>query len=213
MSTPRIDILARTPMVLQRRVPRGRHRGGFSMIELLVALTISSLLLTACLTALDGSFKAYEATADQASTHVVSRLVMHRVLQMIRTGEEFGPYPMQVLKPTEIQSDSIQFVSYRNDDTGERQVTKLVFDSANEKLVFTRENYLNGVLQSTATNPLIHNVKAAEFTLEYDVGPTLRRATVDLSILPDDTSDVAITTALQSPVLRLIASTTPRKLY
>ena len=39
---------------------------GFSVIEMLIALTISSMLLTACLVALDGSFKAYEVTTDSA---------------------------------------------------------------------------------------------------------------------------------------------------
>src|SRR5262249_54498554 len=51
-------------------------RRGFSMVEMLIALTISSLLLTACLVALDTMFKFYETTSEEASTHVVSRLVM-----------------------------------------------------------------------------------------------------------------------------------------
>ncbi len=210
-----------TPTRRIHRRPVSALRHGFSMIELLIALTISSMLLTACLTALDSSFKAYETTADQASTHVVSRLVMHRMLAMIRTGEEFGPYPIQVLSPTSIESESMQFVSFRNDATGERQVTRIEKKGDGKdpkgndkfKLVFKRDDYLGGVLQKSVEYPLITNLKAALFTLEYDVGPSLRRATVDLTILPDDTSDVSVTTDLQTPVLRLIASTTPRKLY
>jgi prepilin-type N-terminal cleavage/methylation domain-containing protein len=205
----------------RRRGARASIRRGFSMVELLIALVISSMLLTACLAALDSSFKAYETTADQASTHVVSRLVMHRMLAMIRTGEEFGPYPIQVLTPTSIDSESIQFVSFRNDATGERQVTRIEKQAdgkdpkGNDKfvLVFKRDDYLGGVLKKSIEQPLIRNLMEAKFTLEYDVGPSLRRATIDLSILPDDTSDVAVSTDLKTPVLRLIASTTPRKLY
>jgi type II secretory pathway component PulJ len=189
------------------------------MVEMLIALMISSLLLTACLVALDSSFKSYEATTDAASTHVVSRLVMHRVMAMIRQGEEFGPYPLNVLIPTKVDSTYLEFVSYQNTATGQRQVTRI--ERADDpqaqgayQLNYRRWDYLNGVLQHTFTYPLIRNLKEAHFTLEFDIGPRLTRATVDLAIKPDDVSTVAtnIHTELQSPVLRLVASATPRRL-
>jgi len=198
--------------------PRGTRRG-FSLVEMLIAFTISALLMTACLVALDSSFKSYETTTESASTHVVSRLVMHRIMAMIRQGEEFGPYPGGVVIPTRIDSDYVEFVSYRNDATGERQVTRL--EKAEDpqapdtyQLQYQRWDYVNGVLQQTFTYPLIRNLKEARFTLEYDIGPRLTRATVDLSIKPDDVSTVAtnIHTELQSPVVRLISSASPRKL-
>lgn len=198
--------------------PRGTRRG-FSLVEMLIAFTISALLMTACLVALDSSFKSYETTTESASTHVVSRLVMHRIMAMIRQGEEFGPYPVGVVIPTRIDSDYVEFVSYRNDATGERQVTRL--EKAEDpqapdtyQLQYQRWDYVNGVLQQTFTYPLIRNLKEARFTLEYDIGPRLTRATVDLSIKPDDVSTVAtnIHTELQSPVVRLISSASPRKL-
>ncbi|HZW10885.1 MAG TPA: prepilin-type N-terminal cleavage/methylation domain-containing protein [Phycisphaerales bacterium] len=66
--------------------PRGGAARAFSVVELLVALTISSLLLTATLVALDASFKSYKVTTESASSHVVARMVMHRMTTMIRTG-------------------------------------------------------------------------------------------------------------------------------
>src|SRR5205814_3428652 len=93
-------------------------RRAFSMIEMLIAFTISALLLTACLVALDSSFKSYEATTESASTHVVSRLVMHRLMAMIRQGEEFGPYPLGIVIPTRIESDYLEFVSFQDSATG-----------------------------------------------------------------------------------------------
>ena len=108
------------------RPPTARvARRAFSMVEMLIALTISSLLLSACLVALDTSFKAYETTTESASTHVVSRLVMHRVMAMIRQGEEFGPYPLGVVTPTKIETAYIEFVSLEDDATGQRQVTRI----------------------------------------------------------------------------------------
>ncbi len=69
--------------LLHRRL---RRPSGFSLIEMLVALAISGLMLTAAMVALDSSFKGYKITTDSASTHVVSRLVMTRLSSMIRTG-------------------------------------------------------------------------------------------------------------------------------
>jgi prepilin-type N-terminal cleavage/methylation domain-containing protein len=194
-------------------------RRAFSMVELLIAILVSSLMLTACLVALDSSFKSYEHTSETASTHVVSRLVMTRVMAMIRQGQEFGPYPVQVLSPTTLESGYVEFVSLDDAATGRRQVTRLekVADPnlpGMFTLQYRRWDYLNGALQTSFNYPLIRNLKEARFTLEYDVGPALRRATVDLTIRPDDysTNVTSISTDLHVPVLRLISSTSPRRL-
>jgi prepilin-type N-terminal cleavage/methylation domain-containing protein len=195
-------------------------RRGFSVVELLIALTISSLMLSACIVALHGTFRSYTATTDSASTHVVARLVMTRVLSMVRQGKEFGPYPPGIVIPTQIESDFIEFVSLDDPHTGERQITRLekLADSANAEsfvLQYTRTDYINGIQVAQYSHPLIRNLKDARFTLAYEVGPRLRRATIDLAIKPDDSTTSQATklhTDLPSPVVRLIASTGPRKL-
>src|SRR5688572_33145748 len=68
-------------------------RRGFNLVELLIALAITSALLTAVLVALNASFMAYQATTEVASTHTIGRLTVHRVLAMIRTGTKFEPNP------------------------------------------------------------------------------------------------------------------------
>lgn len=196
-----------------------RVRRAFSMVELLIALMISSMLLSACLVALDNSFKSYESTTESAATHVVGRLVMHRMLSMIRQGEEFGPYPYSVIEPTKIETNYVEFVSYQNEATGERQVTRLerIDDPANPGmyiLQYQRWDYVNLTQVANASHPLLRNVVDARFTLEYGRGPRLRQATVDISIRPEDahTNVTAIHTTLAEPVVRLIASTSPRRL-
>lgn len=203
----------------RRHAGRGLVRRAFSMVEMLIALTISSLLLTACLVALDSTFKFYEHTSQSASTHVVSRLVMHRMMAMIRQGEEFGPYPIGVVTPTKIDSTYVEFVSLRDDDAGLRQVTRLekVADPGNTgmfQLQYRRWDYTNGTLTNSFTYPLIRNLGDAKFTLEYDIGPRLTRATVDLAVRPEDAavSATALGSDLSGQVLRLIASATPRRL-
>jgi len=189
------------------------------MVEMLIALTVSSLLLSACLVALDGSFKSYETTTESASTHVVSRLVMHRVMAMLRQGEEFGPYPMGVLNPTKIESSYIEFVSFEDLVAGSRQVTRLekIPDPLNPGsflLEYKRWDYLNSALVRSFDSPLIRNLKDARFMLEYDIGPVLTRATVDLTINPNNatTSATSLASHMEAPVLRLISSASPRKL-
>jgi prepilin-type N-terminal cleavage/methylation domain-containing protein len=201
------------------RATRTTLRRGFSVVELLIALMISSLLLTACLVALDRSFKSYEQTTESASTHVVSRLVMHRMLGMIRQGEEFGPYPLGVLHPTIIDSDYVEFVSFQDDDTGERQVTRLskVADPSLPGMFvlnYQRQDFVNGTLQAQFNHPLVRNVRDVKFSLEYDIGPRLRQATIDMTIQPDDAGNdpTHINGGMNGDVLRLIASTTPRRL-
>ena len=194
-------------------------RRGFSVIEMLIALMISSLLLTACLVALDSSFKSYEQTTESASTHVVSRLVMHRMLSMIRQGEEFGPYPLGVLTPTKIDTDYIEFVSFQDADTGERQVTRLskVADASIPNMFvlnYQRQDFRNGTMEAQFNHPLVRNLRDVKFTLEYDIGPRLMQATIDLTIQPDDstTDPTNINGGMNGDVLRLIASTSPRRL-
>jgi prepilin-type N-terminal cleavage/methylation domain-containing protein len=196
-------------------------RRGFSLLEMLVALSITATLLTASLTALDTAFKSYKMTSDSASTHVVTRIVMHRVLSMIRTGKEFGPYPYDVLDPSynPVTSDFIEFVSHEDTGTGQHQITRLekryVDDgngTYNPELWLVLMEYSNGTLVSTEERPLLRNLLEVWFTLEYDVGPRLRRATVDLTVQPDDLQDANIAAAFDSPSIRLVSSTSPRSL-
>ena len=60
----------------QRRFAGLRRGGrrGFNLIELLMALSISSVLLTATMASLDASFTAYQTTTEMASTHTIGHL-------------------------------------------------------------------------------------------------------------------------------------------
>lgn len=199
------------------RPARRAARRAFSIMEMLIALMISSMLLAACLVALDSSFKAYEVTTDSASTHVVSRLVMHRVLSMIRTGSDFGPFPVGVVKPTRLDSHYIEFVSFEDEDAGTRQITRIerAADPAKPgmfQLMYKRWDYANGFQTGYTEYPLVRDVRQATFIMEYDVGPVLRQATIDLTLQPDDADPTRIHSDLDAPVLRLVASTSPRRL-
>jgi prepilin-type N-terminal cleavage/methylation domain-containing protein len=187
-----------TPRVVRQALRRPRTRG-FSLVEMLVALTISSTLLAATMVALDTMFKQYTVVSDSASTHVVSRTVMHRLLSMVRTGTEFGPYPADVLDPAQnpLTVSELEFVSFENASVGIREVSRFEERDASTATIGSEQVTLRGpkVLWlvtetdnngsiTTVERPLLDGVVSARFTLQYDVGPQLRRATIDLTIEP-----------------------------
>lgn len=190
-------------------------RRGFSMVELLIALAITSTLLTATMAALDASFKGYKATSEGASTHVVSRIVMQRLTSMIRTGDSFGPYPVNPILTPNIESTWIEFVSFRDPSTDEERITRLErrdgdAENGPYELWYVVTTYIDGAYESEIEAPLLTGLNEVRFDLEYDVGPRLRRATIDLVIQPNDLQDAGMAGKIDTPTIRLVASAAPR---
>lgn len=241
----RTNAVGTTPRRSRRRAP------GFSIMEMLVALTISATLLSATLVALDAMFKRYTVISDTCSTHVVARVTMHRILTMIRTGTEFGPFPADVLDNTQNPAtyDHIQFVSLDDPITSTREITTIERRASGNwtsggtvvqhrgpfTLWITTSRSIAGGTPVVTERPLLDGILAASFNLEYDIGPRLKRATIDLTIQPqgntyskfdaesgtwtvsewDNTTNAwrerrMSTVDATSPTIRLIASTGPR---
>lgn len=215
--------LAFTPLRCPHR-PAARFAGrsmrrGFNLVELLMALAIAAALLTATMVALNASFTAYQATTEVASTHTIGRLAMSRMLTLIRTGSEFGPRPAL---PTQsvVFSDFIEFrmpngeimtIVWReepgswdgmNFSLGEALYV-IVPDSNG---VATPYVLLEGVKAAYDED----NQRIAPFTLEYEKGYKLYRATIDLTLQPDDNMNVNLDGDNSSQLLRLVASAMPR---
>ncbi len=223
---------------------RAGARAGFSMVELLVALTISATLLTSALVALDAMFKRYTIISDSASTNVLSRTVMHRMLAMIRVGTDFGPYPADPLDPAQNPRnyDRIEFVSQGTAGVGVHEITSIEVRNATTvnlagtqtqlrgpRVLWMTITTMNGAAQ-TATNsfPLLDGVVACTFNLDYEPGPRLKRATIDMTVLPQGnqvqteiagvqtkqteagTENRALASDATSSTIRLVASTSPR---
>lgn len=194
-----------------------RHaRRAFSLVEMLIALTISATLLAATLAALDTSFKSYKVTTDSASTHVIARIVMQRVTAMVRTGEQFGPFPVNpILNPT-VNSDWIEFLSDRDPATNTERITRLERREALDpndgpfELWHVISTFQNGNLHSEEAVPLLQGLMELRFIMDYDVGPRLKRVTIDMVIRPNDMQDAAIAANLEAPTIRLVASASPR---
>lgn len=196
-------------------IPR-RTRRAFSIIELLVALTISSMLLTATLAALTASFRSYKVTTESASTHVVGRLVMQRLLTLIRTGEQFGPYPANPVINPNIESTSIEFAVPIDEHLTQiwtiERVAAETPESGPYYIQATVSELEDGTIISTDTRIMLRCVQDILFTLDYDVGPRLLRASIDMTIRPDDDQADSIGGGPDAPVVRMVASVSPRRL-
>ncbi|HMN39332.1 MAG TPA: prepilin-type N-terminal cleavage/methylation domain-containing protein [Phycisphaerales bacterium] len=194
-----------------------RTSSGFSIVELLVALTISATLLAATLQAFDAAWRGYKHTTESASTHVVSRIVVHRVLAMIRTGSQFGPAPADVLNSAQnpLTSNFMEFVSDADTQAGLNRVTRLerrnsTANPGQFELWYKVTDLTTGnIIQE---RPLLAGVTECAFILQFEPGPRLVKATMDLTIAPNDDRDLSIGVGNDAPPIRLVASTGPRQL-
>jgi prepilin-type N-terminal cleavage/methylation domain-containing protein len=203
--------LLRHDVLTVRRVEFfAQRRRGFNLIELLLALAISAALLAATLVALNASYIAYERTAHSASTHTISRLAMDRMMVLIRTGEEFGPMPANP-NDSIVESNLIEIVT----DAGEGLIIEWV--PAEEALYLRLFDVDSGAI--TASYMLLEGVIAqmnpggaviSPFTLEFERGRHLRRATIDMAVVPDPTQRLEIEGNDQE-LIRLVATAAPRR--
>jgi prepilin-type N-terminal cleavage/methylation domain-containing protein len=190
---------------LLRRSPRSR-RLGFNLIELLIALGISAALLASTMVALNACFIAYQTTTEEASTHTISRLIMHRILAMVRTGTEFGPMPDDPLVEL-VESDSVEFTNSKG------EVITITFDPQGGRLLY-QVNADSPVLllagvQRTVIESDGDTIEMPAFMLEYEKGTHLRRFSMDLTVMPDDNQSTKFDLGVMRPI-RLVASSMPR---
>ena len=182
-----------------------RATRGFSLVEMLIALAISSALLVATLSALTASFRAYQATTEQASTHMVGRIIMHRVLAMVRNGVAFGPMPEDP-RDRYLTSDEIIFL-----DDDDREIS-VRLDRANAALLMRIDDGVEQLLLEGVRGPLaIGGVAQGAFTLEFKNGSKLVRASFDLTVEADDNANLSLEGDEVIPI-RLVGSTAPRRL-
>lgn len=192
---------------------------GFSIVEMLIAIAITASLLTATLAAFDASWRSYRYTTEAASSHVVSRIVVTRLLTLIRTGSDFGPFPDDVLDAAQnpLTSNSLEFITEADRVAGNGHVTRVERRSAPDpdgpfELWYVVLDATQSPAAIVEQRPLLRNVSEAMFILEYEPGPRLVRATIDLTVNPNDDQAVAVRIGEATPTIRLVASAVPRQL-
>ncbi len=179
------------------------------MVEVMIALAITASLMSAVMVALDASFRAYRATTESASRHTIARLTMHRILALIRTGSDFGPFPENVITDPIITSDTLEFT----DNAG--NVLRIEYRVDDEAFYVIQDP---DTLDETETILIAgappqfdaENERILPFTLQYQVGPKLYRATVDIMVSGNDENIDLAMEYEDAPPLRMVASAMPR---
>jgi prepilin-type N-terminal cleavage/methylation domain-containing protein len=194
----------------RRTTLRRFRRRGFNLVEMLIALAITAALLSATMVALNASFMAYQATTEVASTHTIGRLALLRMMTLIRTGQDFGPYPFNP-QDSIVESSEIEFLT-----PGQQYVRIEWFETPDG--AHPVGNALYVVVDGGSPEILLEGVMPAfddlgnqipPFTLEYELGRKLYRATVDITIVPDDNMSVDLD-GDNTEQIRLVATAMPR---
>ena len=200
-----------------RRSPRrnalsARRRRGLSILELLLALAITSMLLTATAAALAASFRAYGDAVEQASTQVAVRMVTQRLLGLTRTSTAHGPLeadavavPPVTLAGDTITSNYVELLDPRG------RILRCEYRADDEELWLV----MNPGDTDEQAQPLISGVTAAQFLLRRRLNDEelweLERCTIDLTVQPDEDTTLALENG-PAQAIRVVASTMPRKL-
>ncbi len=192
---------SRAPRAARAAATSMHARRGFSLVEMLLALAISSALLVATFSALTASFRAYQATTEQASTHVVSRVILHRIMALVRNGVDFGPIPEDA-RDRFVIGDEMIFVDQEGREIGLR------LDRTASALLMRVGTGSEQLLLEGVRGP---SDGMGAFTLEFENGEKLVRASFDLTVDADDNASVAIEGDEVVPI-RLVGSTAPRRL-
>ncbi|MEM1097500.1 MAG: hypothetical protein AAGH92_01805 [Planctomycetota bacterium] len=186
---------------------------------MLVSLSITSLLLTATMVAIDASFKAYANAAESASTQVSTRMVIHRVLTLVRTGTLQGPltaedhavYGSGLDSPT--FSGNIVTSSYMHLFDRDLNRLTLIYDEDDEILYLETEPPGGTAVRY----PLLGGVTDCEFVLRRrrDASTNyqwlLERGSMDMTVVPDGNATTDLEDG-QTAAVRVVASTAPRRL-
>ena len=180
-----------------------KRRSGFSILELLLALAISVVLLTATMMALRASFETYRRSAERVSANVSGRLVVERAQMMVRGGVDFLPLPAAPTGDV-LESD---FLSIQSADG--TWIT-LRWDPATESRLWedgvTSSSMMDGVTQDVGGGEEL----LAPFRLTFRDGRWLTHATIDLVVSPDGqaSTDLDMETV---PEMRFVGSAMPRR--
>lgn len=218
-----------------RRTTTKVYSRAFSLVEMLIAVAISAAILSAMMVALDTTFKGFETNADSASSHVVTRIAVNRLLTMVRTGTEFGPVSADVLDSeiNPLVADYFEFVSARNADGSPRTISRVEYrypgagalhrswgiGQQPPPLGFTPSGpgELHLVQIDVETNNessfmLLREVRSVRFILKYDIGPRLERTTIDITVDPRTDDETHLATDASAQSVRIVASAMPRQL-
>ncbi len=197
------------------RSQKSRRSAGLSLVEMLMALAITAMLLTATMVAIDASFKAYAIAAESASTQTATRMVINRLLTMVRTSTAHGPMFTETGVTIHGNVLTSPYIDIMPADAPPFRVYRITYDAQAKELRLLEIDTEPLVERVIDDQPIIGGVTACSFQLlrrrDNDDVWVLDRASIDFTVQPDGDTSLAIEVG-NVPAVRVVASTKPRRL-
>ncbi len=231
--TSQYKIIKNYHWTTKRDIKHKKNKRGYTLVELLLALSLTALIGAGIAAALNASFIAYASASEMAGTQMSSRMVMNKMMSMIRRStahDAYDPndntvtlltpsaanYPLKTVGIQMILPDESRFCAwwavngtYNDASTGDLWYQNM---DASGNLTGTASMMLpRAKCQWTTDTPATPYV----FTLGSrisDTGLLLTRATLNLSVQPDPAAILNIQQAKGTDTdIHLISSPMPRK--
>jgi prepilin-type N-terminal cleavage/methylation domain-containing protein len=184
-------------------------RRGVGLVELLIALAISALLLTATAVAVDASFKAYANNQEESSLLQQGRMALNRLVTSIRTSDTHAPTDPKLLTNFKNGAKVTGSAIAMFQEDGTNIIYR--YDAAKQQLIaeVNGKPYIlaRGVLAFQVTMEPMRSEDALRTGSSYDL---LRRANILITIHTTDQTAQASETTGKHPVT-LSVSVSPRR--
>lgn len=189
----------RSPTGNVQRTTGSSSRRAFSLVELIIALTIGVAMLTATAVALDAVVRASAVNIDVADGLQKSRLAMSRMLDEIRVGEDHAPVTAAAVisfhAGTGVTDTGLAFTA------SDGQTLRYTYDSTGKTLSMQR-GAAGAVVLARRVDAFSVQLIPARSAEAIRVGGNydrLTRATITLTLRPADGSDATTLSASISP--------------
>lgn len=174
-------------------------RHGFTLVEMVLAMAIATVLLAGLFAAIQVSVDAYGRATAEHSSRLTCRLVLERLAFLIRSSVDFGPKP-GIATEIDVESDTFDMTTASGDEI------TVSWDAAQQSLDMT-VNGTTSMLLAGVTQQ-VGGESITPFLLQFDGGTKLWRLRMDLAVEIDVNTTTAMDTAASR--IRLTKSIMPR---
>lgn len=170
---------------------RATRSRGVGLAELLIALAISAMLLTATAVALDASFRAYRINQEQSSLIQRARLAIHRITTTIRQCEAHAPATSALLDDFATGQNVTDTGIAMYNDAGD--LVRFSYDSVTQRLSMTQGGTTRTLVEGvTQFQVVLEPMRSSTSVRTGGVYDLLSRATLLLTVR--NSSDTASST-------------------
>lgn len=188
---------------------RARARRGLGLIEMMIALAISAMLLTATGVALDASFRAYKINQEQSALTQRARLAAHRVLTAVRQSDTHAPVTTALMSNFAAGQVVVDTGIQMYDDAG--NLVGFRYDAANQRLLMRSGGEDRTLLEGVGTfSVTLEPMRSATSIRTGGAHDLLSRATILLTIRSDASTNTSTETTGNQTVT-ISSSAVPRR--